>query len=99
MNLTLGALATMRHGWVYIYEIAPATERLAELVGFIGRRGLSLAHPPTGRIIRLSKTGDQITSTEQQLRDQLSKSEQLAFNFYIDSSTNVVCSIQKLDNS
>jgi len=90
----------MRHGWVYIYENAPATERLDELLSFLKRRGLSLAHPPTGRIIRLSKIGEQITSTEQDMRAQLAKSEELAFNFYIDSdSTNVVCSIHKLDNA
>jgi hypothetical protein len=87
----------MRHGWVYIYECPPAEARFDELIAHLELRGLSLAYPPTGRVIRLSPVGEQIMTTKEELRERFSDSSQVAFNFYLDPSTNVVCSCERLD--
>src|SRR6266704_5025146 len=89
----------MRHGWIYIYEIPPATARFDELAEFLELRGLSLAYPPSGSVIRLSPVGDQIMTSKEELRDRFRDSSEVAFNFYLDSSTNVFCSFDRLDEA
>lgn len=97
----MGALGVyhpaMRHGWVYIYESPPATKRFEELVEHLAMDGIVLANPATDVVMRLSPIGEDIPSSFQGILEELEKSKVVPFNFYLDSSTNVFCSIDKLN--
>lgn len=89
----------MRHGWVYIYIFPPAASRFDELIGHLELRGMSLAYPPTGRVIMVSSTGEQVITTKEELRIRFSDCSEVAFNFYLNPSTSVFCSFDKLSEA
>src|SRR6266850_5728582 len=88
----------MRHGWVYIYESPPASERFEELVDHFALDGISLTNPGTGRAISLSPIGEQILTTREGILKELTERKEVPFNFYLDSTTNLFCSIDKLND-
>jgi hypothetical protein len=88
----------MRHGWIYIYELAPASSRIEELVDHLAFDGFSLAEPASGRVIRLSDVGEQILSSKQDILSESRNSSVVNFNLYIAPSDNLFCSLEKLDN-
>lgn len=87
----------MRHGWVYIYESPPASHRFEELVDQLALDGISLSEPGTGRVIRLSPTGEQIPSSKQDILKECENSTEVRFNLYFARSDHLFCLIQKLN--
>ncbi len=88
----------MRRGWVYLYESPPAPIRFEELVDQLRHNGISLADPGTGRVIRLSTTGEQILSSREDIIGELANATEVSFNLYFAPSDNVFCSIRKLND-
>ena len=88
----------MRHGWVYIYESPPAPTRCEELLDQLELQGISLADPNTGRVIRLSPIGEQISSSREDILRESARSTRVSFNLYFAPSDNLYCSIEKLND-
>jgi len=88
----------MRHGWVYLYEFPPAPTRFQELVDQLSLDGISLADPGTGQVIRLSPTGEQISSSKQDILRECANSSDVSFNLYIAPSDHLFASIFKLSD-
>ena len=88
----------MRHGWGYIYELPPICSRFEELADHFALDGISLADPGTGRVIRLSSVGEQISSSRQDILNECRKSHNVSFNLYLAASDNLFCSIEKLNS-
>jgi hypothetical protein len=87
----------MRHGWVYIYESPPASKRFEELVDHFALHGISLTEPDSGRVLRVSPVGEQISSSRQDILDECAKSNKVNFNLYLGASDNLFCAIEKLN--
>jgi hypothetical protein len=88
----------MRHGWSYIYERDPVSSRFLELVDHFALDGISLAEPATGRVIKLSSVGEQISSSKEDILSESLNSPIVNFNLYLAPSENLFCSMAKLDN-
>jgi hypothetical protein len=88
----------MRHGWAFIYVHPPCAKRVEELVDHFAIDGISLAEPDTGRVIRLSGDGEQISSSREDILRECVSSPELSFNLYVGPSDNVFCSIKTLSD-
>ena len=79
-------------------NLPPAPIRFEELVDQLRHNGISLADPGTGRVIRLSTTGEQILSSREDIIGELANATEVSFNLYFAPSDNVFCSIRKLND-
>ena len=86
----------MRHGWAYIYGVPPASSRFDELVDHFARDGITLRNPATGEVTRVSPVGDAIPSSREDIRQESAATKVVRFNFYVASSDNIFCSIEKI---
>jgi len=87
----------MRHGWIYSYESPPAEERCEELLDYFATRGISLAEPESGRVIRLSGLGEQISSSKEDILSHCKTDQDLSFNVYLGPSDNIFCAFHKIN--
>jgi hypothetical protein len=69
-----------------------------ELVSCLKSRGVFLEQPDTGMIIRLSEEGDSIPASAKSISDVIDKTKTVAFQWWIDHSTDVCCRIRLLDS-
>lgn len=86
----------MRHGEVFHYEVGPAEARFHELIQQFGLHNVSLAHPVTGKVQRLSPEGERILSSQQGIISELTKRGRVAFLLWLEPSACLFCSIGRL---
>ncbi|MBS1839944.1 MAG: hypothetical protein JSS69_07460 [Acidobacteria bacterium] len=86
----------MRHGWVYIYGSPPVEARFKEIVEILSKKGIFLERPGSGEVARVSTEGERIVSSEQDILKELQASHDVPIQLYLDESTGIFCSIEKL---
>src|ERR1700722_9531297 len=87
----------MRHGWIYLYEEPPAEKRCEEFLDHFGSRGISLAEPESGRVIRLSDEGKQVLSSREDILNHCKTDDDVFFNVYFGPSDNIFCAFHKIN--
>src|SRR3989442_13799157 len=86
----------MRHGGAFHYEAGPADARFHELIQQFELYHVSLAHPVTGEVQRLSPAGARILSSRQGITSELTQRGRVAFLLSPEPSTCLFCSTVRL---
>ena len=86
----------MRHGGAFHYEAGPADARFHELIQQFELYHVSLAHPVTGEVQRLSPEGERILSSRQGITSELTERGRVAFLLWLEPSTCLFCSMVRL---
>lgn len=87
----------MSNGFCYF-----AQRRSGDLLSDLSRSlrliGARLANPGNGVITRLTDDGDQVSVSEQELADRVSKESSVTFQFWFTEGTDLRCSYRDLSN-
>ena len=82
-----------------LYSQAPPRELLSDLGDRLGAAGLSLQHPESGKVFRISDEGDQLATTEEDLRAHLADLGDVSFSWWISADHDLYCRIRKCDKA
>ena len=82
-----------------LYSSTDPIDLLSELSERLHAIGVNLQHPTSGKAFRISDEGDQLSTTEGELREFLSDLGDASFSWWISADHDLYCRIRKCDET
>lgn len=88
----------MRGRFCYVAERGFGAEEFSRVIETLNGVGITLANPWNGTISRLTDEGDQVETSQGQIRNAIEASLAVTFQVWFSEDTDLVCSLYQLAN-